>query len=89
MTGSSFSRRAPAVVLQVIIGIVLGSIGAWLLINALPISSGRVSVIVAAGIVLIVGAVLWTSMRRVRPMTTAFAVAGAATCLLVGLVVAI
>lgn len=88
MTGSSATRRAPAVVLQVIVGIVLGPVVAWVLINALPISSGRASVIAAAGIALVVAAVLWTVVRRVRPMTIAFAVAAAATCLLVGLVVA-
>lgn len=88
MTGSSATRRAPAVVLQVIVGIVLGPVVARVLINALPISSGRASVITAAGIALVVAAVLWTVVRRVRPMTIAFAVAAAATCLLVGLVVA-
>ncbi|KIQ17479.1 hypothetical protein [Rhodococcus sp. MEB064] len=88
MTGSSPTRRSPAVVLQVVIGIVLGPVIAWVLINALPISSGRASVIAATGIALVVAAVLWTSVRRVRPMTIAFAVAAAATCLLVGLVVA-
>lgn len=88
MIGERNPRRASVTFLRIVLGLVLGPVAVWVLVDALPIQSGRAVVATSVAITLFAAVGVWALVREMRAAAIAFALGSAATGLLLLLVVA-